>query len=472
MGAAISAALLATMVVVAAPAAAAPGSSVLFVVDNSGSMSGAPLQQAKEALHEGIGALSSGQAAGLRSFEGDCSSSGQLLVPVGTNNRQALTSATNGLGTGGGTPTPQALRAAAADLPATGDRTIVLISDGQSTCGDPCAAAQELKNQYGIDFRIHSVGFNAPDQAETELSCIARVSGGKYVTATNKDELANAVKSAVESSNPQPTGASCTNPDKGGSELADIIYIGVRGSGQTTGMGAQAWSYYRDSLRPAAERAKRTTTYVELGYSSASVLALLPNPAIYKGSYDTGLELLRSKVRLIANELLWASEKGANCRNAKIVFGGYSQGALIVHRFLQDPTWLENPGTRFGLGPHWGGAILFADPDQFPGDGLQKSPVNVRSKGIAQSFPGTGATRAKVTGKYASNSYSVCVLADLVCDFGTTALVSRNPIAGAAAISAGAAIHTTAYTSQVLPPYYGWAAADLTRKVVGSSKPA
>ena len=79
-------------------------SSVLFVVDTSGSMAGSPLAQAKDALRAGIGALSSGQAAGLRSFAGDCGNGGQLLVPVATDNRDQLNNATNQLTAGGTTP--------------------------------------------------------------------------------------------------------------------------------------------------------------------------------------------------------------------------------------------------------------------------------------------------------------------------------------------------------------------------------
>ncbi|UEA60655.1 cutinase family protein [Gordonia otitidis] len=272
------------------------------------------------------------------------------------------------------------------------------------------------------------------------------------------------------------TKKSCYNPNSG-EELADIIYIGVRGSGQTSGMGEQVWNYYQQSLQPAAKRAGRTTVFKNIDYSSANVAAMLPNPAVYKGSYDAGLQVLRSKLRLIFNELIWASEKGVNCRNAKVVLGGYSQGALIVHRFLQDPTWLEESGHRLALGSYWGGAILFADPDQFRGDGLNKSPSSSLAMGIAQEFPGTGASRKKPTGAYASNSYSICVAGDVVCDYSLVKTVGTwaGPIAApglvAQLVAAGVAIHTSAYKSQASPPYYGVAAADLTRKVVANSAP-
>lgn len=213
--------LLVAVATISAPVAQAQQSSqssVLFVVDTSGSMSGSPLSQAKEALRAGIDALAPGQAAGLRSFSGGCGDGGRLLVPVATDNKDQLNAATTQLVADGGTPTPDALRAAARDLPANGDRTIVLISDGQSSCGNPCAVAQEIKNDLGVDFRVHAVGFNAPTDAESELSCIADATGGQYFTATNTAELANAISQAVETTNP--------------AECDDVYFVGVRGSGE------------------------------------------------------------------------------------------------------------------------------------------------------------------------------------------------------------------------------------------------
>lgn len=177
---------------------AATGPTVLFVVDTSDSMTGDPLVQAKGALREGIAVLGAGQSAGLRSYGGGCGDGGQLLVPVASGNSSALNSATDGLTADGGTPTPDALRAAAADLPSTGERTIILISDGDSSCGDPCIAAAELEKELGIGFKVHTVGFNAPENAESELTCISQATGGKYYQATDGASLSTAISTATE----------------------------------------------------------------------------------------------------------------------------------------------------------------------------------------------------------------------------------------------------------------------------------
>lgn len=177
--------------------------SIIFVVDVSGSMAGKPLEDAKSALRAGIDVLPDDTAAGIRSFSGACGSGGTLLVPVDTDNREQLNAAVDSLSAGGGTPTPDALRAAADDLPAHGQRAIILISDGQSTCGDPCPVAQELKDSFGIDFRVHTVGLGVPSQAENELACIASVTGGTYVEASDPETLSDVISDLVS----DPTGS-------------------------------------------------------------------------------------------------------------------------------------------------------------------------------------------------------------------------------------------------------------------------
>jgi hypothetical protein len=60
-----------------------------------------------------------------------------------------------------------------------------------TTCGDPCPVAQDIAQTQGVNFKAYTVGFNAPDQAEGELQCIARVTGGAYIPASNTASLAS-----------------------------------------------------------------------------------------------------------------------------------------------------------------------------------------------------------------------------------------------------------------------------------------
>ncbi len=167
-------------------------------------MSGSRITQAKEALRAGVSALGQGQSAGLRSYSGGCGFGGRLLVEPAANNRDALKGAIDGLYAGGGTPTPDALRAAARDFPADAkNKLVILISDGQSTCGDPCPVARQLMEDTSTSFRAHTVGFNAPDAAEGELACIAAATGGDYYTATDAAGLTKAISDALAGSVPE-----------------------------------------------------------------------------------------------------------------------------------------------------------------------------------------------------------------------------------------------------------------------------
>jgi hypothetical protein len=170
---------------------------ILFVVDASRSMRGQPLTDVKSAL-KGASPVLPGADVGLRSFGGPCDEGpGIERLAIGPFDEPSFNSAVDSVAIRpGGTPTPAALLAAGTTLPPEGDRTIVLLSDGKSTCGNPCPAAQALKHQLGEGFRIDTVGFRTPDQAESELACVALVTGGTYVSVSNTAALQAALAEA------------------------------------------------------------------------------------------------------------------------------------------------------------------------------------------------------------------------------------------------------------------------------------
>ncbi|MBM2615121.1 VWA domain-containing protein [Actinoplanes sp. LDG1-06] len=179
-------------------ASAADGRAVMFVVDTSGSMAGTRLNEAKSALNAGIDALPASDVAGVQRYGGACGDGGELLVPPGVGNRESLHTAVGALEASGGTPTPDALRSAAANFPAGAkEKVLILVSDGQSSCGDPCPVARELKEQQGIAFTAFTVGFQTDGQAETELSCIATATGGSYFPASDTEGIKKAIDAAL-----------------------------------------------------------------------------------------------------------------------------------------------------------------------------------------------------------------------------------------------------------------------------------
>ena len=154
--------------------------AVHFLVDVSGSMSGAKIAEARSALLEVGGSIPSGTDVGLRAFAGSCTSPGTLRVPVGPYDDSTFASAVDGLIANGGTPTSAALRLAVQDFPAAAtSRTLVLIADGDDQCGDLCTTVRELVSQ-GVDVTVQAVGIQVGTTAEAALTCAAQATGGEY----------------------------------------------------------------------------------------------------------------------------------------------------------------------------------------------------------------------------------------------------------------------------------------------------
>ncbi|HYO87409.1 MAG TPA: VWA domain-containing protein, partial [Candidatus Limnocylindrales bacterium] len=96
--------------------------------------------------------------------------------------------------------------------------TIVLVSDGEETCGgSPCLMAQALK-AANIELTVNTIGFAADDVTRQQLQCIAEVTGGTYYDAPDAQQLGEALQAAVA-----PPG-SVQIVDEAGNELSDVAF--------------------------------------------------------------------------------------------------------------------------------------------------------------------------------------------------------------------------------------------------------
>lgn len=97
------------------------------------------------------------------------------------------------------TPLGASLKMVAEDLKGVkGQKVVVLLTDGEETCGgDPAASIQYLKQQ-GLDVRVNIVGF-AVDQVELKASFErwAELGGGRFFDAKNQQELTKAMTEAL-----------------------------------------------------------------------------------------------------------------------------------------------------------------------------------------------------------------------------------------------------------------------------------
>ena len=196
-------------------AASTPRSSLLLLIDTSGSMrneigngnSDVKIAAAKQAAS---GALRQAAQKGnvevaVLAFEGDCARPVPRSVGFTTDFNE-LERFVASLQPGGGTPMAAAVIFANRFMQSRKARTaqdqmIVLLADGQNDCGSVTDALAELKSS-GVIFRHETIGFGIePDSdAARDLQNIATASGGTYHHAADATQLGDLFMKFVDTS--------------------------------------------------------------------------------------------------------------------------------------------------------------------------------------------------------------------------------------------------------------------------------
>ncbi len=124
----------------------------------------------------------------------DCSDS-RLLVPFGANNLLQLKEALSRISPKGITPIALSLQKAANDFPVEPNvrNIIILITDGEESCGgDPCAISLSLQ-KIGIVLRPFIIGAKVDESSLDKLDCI-----GSFFNALDPDGFRQAISLAVQ----------------------------------------------------------------------------------------------------------------------------------------------------------------------------------------------------------------------------------------------------------------------------------
>lgn len=98
----------------------------------------------------------------------------------------------------GRTPLTQSVRQAAEVLDYTRQQAVVvLVTDGEETCGgDPCALGAQLE-KAGRDITVHVIGYREGDSEYFKARCVADETGGRYYPVSTEDELIEALRKTL-----------------------------------------------------------------------------------------------------------------------------------------------------------------------------------------------------------------------------------------------------------------------------------
>lgn len=187
----------------------------MLVFDASGSMAGpgfgekstTRIETARQALAEVLPEVAPVRNLGLIVFgpgkraAGECANIAMRLRPV-ANSAERIMSELDDVQPYGQTPIASSVESAAETLdyrrkPAV----IVLLTDGEETCGgNPCALADRLKRE-GVDTTVHVIGYMVAHTsgmpAAYPTRCLPERTGGLFVSVETRTELVSALRTTL-----------------------------------------------------------------------------------------------------------------------------------------------------------------------------------------------------------------------------------------------------------------------------------
>ncbi len=207
----ILAVVLATGLFLNSTAWAAEKVELLYLLDASGSMNASTggekrIDAARKALLKSLSELPQGTPVGFRAFahkveqkdkEQSCLDS-ELLAPISAERTGIISRAIETLNPKGYTPLAYSIAQAGKDFDLTHEvrRVIILLSDGEETCGgDPAAELRKLQEQ-GIKVQFYAIGFAVDAKSREQLVELAKIGKGEYFDAKDGRQLTEALSQA------------------------------------------------------------------------------------------------------------------------------------------------------------------------------------------------------------------------------------------------------------------------------------
>lgn len=267
--------------------ARASGPGVIVIMDSSGSMWGqidgmTKRDIARQAVRDLTAARPEVASAGLIAYghrrQGDCNDIELVRLPGAD---APLADAVDLLVPTGKTPLTAAVRTAADALQQEGvEVTVILVTDGVETCNaDPCAAGAEIAAR-AFPITVHIVGFGLSAEEGRQVSCLAELTGGRYLGAASASDLAQAldkVAATVEDGSPEAATASAT--------LSAPATVEIGAPFQVSWTGPGGPSDYVDLVPPGHQPLSGELSYAYTGASGPVTLRAPATPGDYMLRY-------------------------------------------------------------------------------------------------------------------------------------------------------------------------------------------
>jgi hypothetical protein len=192
------------------PEQAAARRNIEIILDLSGSMK-LPLGQstriatARAVLRDVLARVPDDFSVGLRVYahrysarQKETCTDTELVSRIAPLDRQRILSIVDRLQPRGETPLVYSILQAPADLKAVGGGSLVVITDGEETCGGNLAEAAQQLRSAGLPILLNIVGFTVTGKnVEQDLTTLAEATGGRYYGAQDGQALGRAVTQAA-----------------------------------------------------------------------------------------------------------------------------------------------------------------------------------------------------------------------------------------------------------------------------------
>jgi hypothetical protein len=185
--------------------------NILIILDASGSMKqrlgkSTRIETARKVIKDLLDRIPSNYGVGLRLYahranakSKDTCTDTEIVQPVVPLDRAKIAAAVDQVQPRGDTPLVYSTLQAPEDLKGVGGGSVILITDGEESCGgDTKVAAQQLKDA-GIDLKVDIVGFTLKGKkVQDQLTTLAESTGGHYFPASDGDALLRSLAIATD----------------------------------------------------------------------------------------------------------------------------------------------------------------------------------------------------------------------------------------------------------------------------------